>query len=144
MVIDNEGRCKLWYAVCICYDRLKWWWCDGDVGHFEWPYQVTERKLEMMMARKPKKMYNFEVNFMPVHGLPLHCAWCRHQMETFSTLLALCAGNSPVHGEFPAQRPVTQSFGVFLDLRLNKWLSIQSWCWWFETLSGPLWRHSNG
>ena len=28
-------------------------------------------------------------------------AWWRHQMETFSALLALCAGNSPVTGEFP-------------------------------------------
>ena len=27
-------------------------------------------------------------------------------METFSALLAICAGNSPVTGEFPAQRPV--------------------------------------
>ena len=27
----------------------------------------------------------------------------RHQMETFSALLAICAGNSPVTGEFPAQ-----------------------------------------
>ena len=30
-------------------------------------------------------------------------------METFSGLLAICAGNSPVTGEFPAQRPVTRS-----------------------------------
>ena len=29
-------------------------------------------------------------------------------METPSALLALCAGNSPVTGEFPAQRPVTR------------------------------------
>ena len=28
-------------------------------------------------------------------------SWWRHQMETFSALLALCAGNSPVPGEFP-------------------------------------------
>ena len=41
-------------------------------------------------------------------------------METFSALLALCAENSPVPGEFPAQRPVARSFDVFLDLRLNK------------------------
>ena len=40
-------------------------------------------------------------------------------METFSALLALCAGNSPVTGEFPAQRPVTQSIDVFFDLRLE-------------------------
>ena len=68
--------------------------------------------------------------------------WC-HQMETFSALLAICAGNSPVHGEFPAQRPVTWSFDVFFDLRLKKWLSKQSWGCWFETLSLPLWRHRN-
>ena len=41
-------------------------------------------------------------------------------METFSALLAFCAGNSPVTGEFPAQKPVTHSFDVFFDLRLNK------------------------
>ena len=64
-------------------------------------------------------------------------------METLSALLALCAGNSPVSGELPAQRPVTRSFDVFFDLRLNKRLSKQSWGWWFETLSCPLWRHCN-
>ena len=47
-------------------------------------------------------------------------------------------------GEFPAQRPVTRSFHAFLDQRLNKPLSKQSWGWWFETLQRPLWRHSNG
>ena len=40
-------------------------------------------------------------------------SWWRHQMETFSALLAICAGNSPVLGEFSAQRPVTRSFDVF-------------------------------
>ena len=39
-------------------------------------------------------------------------------METFSALLAICAGNSPVSGEFPAQRPVTRSFNVFFDVRV--------------------------
>ena len=42
-------------------------------------------------------------------------------METFSALLALCAGNSPVtNGDFPPQRPVTRSSDVFSDVRLNK------------------------
>ena len=41
-------------------------------------------------------------------------------METFSMLLAICAGNSPVTGEFPAQRPVVRSFDVFFDLRPNE------------------------
>ena len=46
-------------------------------------------------------------------------------METFSVLLAICEGNSPVPGEFPTQRPVTRSFDNFFDLRLNKRLSKQ-------------------
>ena len=54
----------------------------------------------------------------------------------------LC-GNSLVPGEFPAQRPVTRSFYVFFDLRLNERLSKQSWGWWFETLSCPLCRQCN-
>ena len=64
-------------------------------------------------------------------------------MEKFSVLLAICVGNSPVTGEIPAQRPVTRSFDVLFDLRLNKQLGKQSWGWWFETLSRPLWRHRN-
>ena len=69
--------------------------------------------------------------------------WWRHQMEIFSALLAICAGNSPVTGEFPAQRPVTRSFDFVFDLRLNKPLSKQWWGWWLQTLSRPLWRHGN-
>ena len=43
----------------------------------------------------------------------------------------------------PHKGPVTRSFDVFFDMWLNKHLSKQSWGWWFETLSRPLWRHSN-
>ena len=57
-------------------------------------------------------------------------------METFSALLAICVGNSPMTGELPAQRPVTRSFDVFFDLRLNKRLSKQ---WWGG--AGDLRRH---
>ena len=67
----------------------------------------------------------------------------RHQMEIFSTLLALCARNSPVTSEFPSQRPVTRSFDIFVDLRRNKRLSKQLWGWWFETPSRSLRRHSH-
>ena len=37
-------------------------------------------------------------------------------METFSALLAICVGNSPVTDEFPSQRPVTQSFDVYFGV----------------------------
>ena len=51
-------------------------------------------------------------------------SWWRHQMETFFAFLALCAWNSPVTGEFPMQRPMARSFGVFFDLHLtNGWVN---------------------
>ena len=42
--------------------------------------------------------------------------------------------------EFPAQRPMTQSFDVFFGVRLNKRLSKHPWAWWFETPPWSLWR----
>ena len=78
------------------------------------------------------------------YALVGYISWWRHQMETFSAaLLAFSAGNSPSPGEFSTQRPLTRSVDDFFDLRLNKRLSKQSWGWWFETLSRPLWRHCN-
>ena len=88
---------------------------------------TTERKSDSVLATD-KSLRN-------------HAPWWRHQMETCSALLALCAGNSPVTGEFPPLRPVTRSFHVFFDLRLNKRLSKQSWGGRFETPSCSLWRH---
>ena len=69
-------------------------------------------------------------------------------MEAFSALLALCEGNPPVTGGLPPPpppppSPVTRSFAVFFDLRLNKRLVKQSKRSWFETLSRSLWRLSN-
>ena len=83
---------------------------------------------------------------LSLKGRELKCeiaTWWRHQMETFFALLATCAGNSPVPGEFPTQRPVTRSFDIFFDLHLNKRLSKREWGWWLETLSRPLWRYRN-
>ena len=64
-------------------------------------------------------------------------------METFSSLLACCARNSPVTSEFPTQRPVTRKFDVFFDPRLNQQLSKQWRRRWFETPSHSLWRQCN-
>ena len=79
-----------------------------------------------------------------IRSVPVPVEWWRHQMEAFSASLAICAGKSPVTGEFPAQRPVTRSVDVFFDMRPNIRLNKQLWCWWFETSSRPLWRYCNG
>ena len=62
-------------------------------------------------------------------------SWWRHQMEKISALLAICAGNSPVTGEFPTRRPVTRNFDVSFDLHLNKKMSKQ------KREAGDLRRH---
>ena len=114
----SEENCKLasWNYVNL---GLIYWWQSWERG-----------------GERPR-----QVKYNPLNSS--HISWWSHQMETFSVLLAICAGNSPVPGEFPTQRPVTRSFDVFLDLRLNKRLSKQSWGWWFESLSRPLWLHRN-
>ena len=84
-----------------------------------------------------------ESSYFFCHTRQSKTTWWRHQTETFSALLALLCGNSPVTGEFPSQWPVTWSFDVFFDLQLYKQLSKQSWGWWFETPSHSLWRHCN-
>ena len=58
-------------------------------------------------------------------------------------LLSLCAWIAPVTDEFPSQRPVTQSFDVFFDVRLNKRLDNQSWSRRFETPLRSFWRYRN-
>ena len=85
----------------------------------------------------PKQCYLF------IKVIMWHLLWWRHQMEKNSRVTGPLYGDSPVTAEFPAQRPVTRSFGIFFDLRLNKPLSEHSWDWWFETPSCPLWRHCN-
>ena len=93
-----------------------------------------------------KSVKNIELTVYKTKQLDLQqelLSWWRHQMETFSALLAFCAGNSPVPGEFPSQRPVTRSFDIFFNLCLNKPLCKQSRRWWFQTPFRPLWRHRN-
>ena len=56
----------------------------------------------------------------PDFNIKTQPSWWHHQMETSVALLAICASNSPVTGEFPTKRPVTQSLYVFFHLHLNK------------------------
>ena len=102
---------------------------------------MPKYQLNMLIKRPPRSKE-------PRHQHPrkwptLPGRWWRHQMETFSALLPLCAGNSPVTGEFPSQRPVTRSFDFFFDLSLYKWLIKQSRRRWFETPLRSFWRHTN-
>ena len=65
---------------------------------------------QKLIRAKISPGFFFKLNFI---FFP-NCPWWRHQIETFSALLATL----PVTGEFFAQRPVTRSFDVLFDLRL--------------------------
>ena len=79
--------------------------------------------------------HSLHISWRSTHLLHLYFlfSWWRHRIKIFSALLALYAGNSPVTGEFPPQRPLTRSFDVFFDLRLNGWVNNQD--------AGDLRRH---
>ena len=155
---------KIWkMSCCLTWDNFAF---IMAVLYYNVIRYQNEIHLHLIIAESDQRMYMGSKleNYLFSWGVPVHSmcwvdnrrsnnaisklrnssAWWRHQMETFSALLTICAGNSPVTGEFPAQRPVTRSFDVFFDLRLTERLSKQSWGWWFETPSYPLCRHSNG
>ena len=97
-----------------------------------------------------KRFYNFAVAFIvdveqilkPIGGFPKAYMMTSSNGNIFRVTGPLC-GKFTGPGEFPTQRPVTRSFDVFFDLRLNKRLSKQPWGWWFETPSWSLWRQCN-
>ena len=69
--------------------------------------------------------------------------WWRHQMETFSALQAFVRGfhRSPVNT--PHKGQWRGALMLSLICALKKWLSKQSWGWWFEMPTRSLWRHCN-
>ena len=87
----------------------------------------------------------YKVSFLRIFG-GLHSCW-RNMMTSSNGNIFRVTGPLCVEftgpGEFPSQMPVTRSFDVFFDLRLNKRLSKQPRGWWFEALSWSLWRHCN-
>ena len=67
----------------------------------------------------------------------------KHTRYIFRIAGHLC-GELTGHRWIPRIKANDAELWCFFDLRLNKRLSKQSWGWWFETPSRPLWRHSNG
>ena len=82
-----------------------------------------------------------------LHIMSCHCSmmtsWNGNIFPVTGHLCGEFTGEFPRTDEYPTQRPVTLSFDVFFDLHLNKRLSKQSWGWWFDMQSCPLWRRRN-
>ena len=93
----------IWDAMTV----LMWHQYDNEFPWSLYNHDVSNRKPAGLVGTR-----KLHWGARPVPGMSQ--TWWRHQMETFSALLALCEGNSSVTGEFPSQRPVTRSFDVFL------------------------------
>ena len=92
--------------------------CVIGIWLSEWLLQCHKIWVESNGA-KPQ-LRSLQTNISPVI-----LSWWRHRMETFSALLP-CEDNPPLTDAWSSQRPVTRSFDVFFDLRLNQQLSKHS------------------
>ena len=112
--------------------------------------------LQMDLSQKASGMWSYDISLelpeqvngqiveLLVNRYDMTLTWWRHHMETFSALLAICAGNSPVPCEFhKGQWRGALMFSLVCGW-INGWVNNCEWGWWFETLSHPLWRHCNG
>ena len=133
---EHTGHSKTYKHVLDCVSTNK-----STTGSYGWINPMILMHGSWTHNRNKTKHNKTILIFYELHSIPHglsnnHCnpminfdkicaaiSWWRHQLEAFSTLLAFCAGYSPVTGEIPAQRPVTRSFDVFLDLRLKQQLS---------------------
>ena len=115
---------------CILY-----FWCHGEKRFCHKTRDTRQAERSPMATCDIKKCY---------------CNSMMSNKKSFLLFFMMTSSNGSIFGvtghlcgEFPSQRPVTRSFDGFFALRLNKRLSKQSWCWWFETPSRSLLRHCN-
>ena len=141
-------------------------WCTTEHGClWQTRFYFSGKKVHVTLLEFSCSFFFLMVKFMlSMHWLSPVMVWCprskRHclnqsvEKKKKKSMLTLSNGNicrvtGHLCGEFtgnrwiPAQRPVTWSFDVFIDLCLNKQLSKQWWGWWFEMPLCPLWRHYN-
>ena len=117
-----DPKCSMTFPWCTIDAPAAFAWCTINVPTaFAWCTNYFVHKVE----------------FSYIGWYGVHPLW---NGNIFHATGPLC-GEFTGPGEFPTQSPVTQSFEVFFDLRLNKWLSKQPWGWWFEMPSWSLWRH---
>ena len=136
------------------YDGLSWdgciypWWRHqmetfspllARARHFPLPDGPGQVKLQV--GQVDLNRFFLFISYKQMEELQISRSRASDDFEKRQALLALCEGNQPVTGGFPSQRPVTRSFEVFFDVRLNKRLNKQSRCRWFERPLCSLWRH---
>ena len=116
-----------------CLSALKFWKHSSACMYAKQDEAPSPHGLSNQCFYHCALMTSYAVIELCEHRCFGNVTWWRHQMETFSALLAICAQKGQWRG----------ALIFFFDLRVKKQLSKQWWGWWFETLSRPLWRHRN-
>ena len=133
---------------CICVEIDSLWLMSVKVQLYSWlcfNLYVLSCLLEALSVLSIIVWFIYPYLSVTIDSLVSHVPYTMMTSSNgniFRVTGPLC-GEFTGPGEFPTQRPVTRSFDVYFDLRLNKRLCKQSRSWWFETLLCPLWRHSN-
>ena len=126
------------------------WYFDTSVIYLQWFRRV---RFVVLTPRFVWPQYLWNIAIQPAAGCynswaNIRCSGCSPPGKNvvmmtssngniFRVTGPLC-GEFTGPGEFPTQRPVTGSFDVFFDQRLNKRLSKQPWGWWLDTPSWSL------
>ena len=137
---------ELWCLISLICAWINGWAHNreaGDLRHHRIHYDIIVVQIvDVCLHSKCREVLRGLTDFEYCRLVAsIHYSYWRHQMETFSSLLAICAGirRSPVNS--PHKGQWRRALMFFFDLSLNKRLSKQSWGWWFETPPRPLWRH---
>ena len=85
----NDQWGLLWAKMS--FNSLLTRWCGSDFKRVNFKHNMETDILSIQVHIVLKWIPEDLVDNKPT-------SWWRHQMETFPTLLALCAGNSPVTG----------------------------------------------
>ena len=119
---------RIWQKAHFITPHALWRWQNILMFETESQTYIYEYELwnhittgELNRNYTMRKVFLFET-FMLKRLIIIHSttlSWWRHQMETFSALLAICAGYSLVTVELPAPRPMTWSYDIFFDLLLE-------------------------
>ena len=128
----------LWPQMYCHYQHvwIKQWYAWLPWGSERPIFKYTNR-IPNPICRRWFNLWCTKTSLKGTKFAPMHTMMTSSNGNIFRVTGPLC-GEFTGPGEFPIQRPVTRSFDVFFDLRLNKRLSKQPWGWWFQTPSRSL------
>ena len=106
LLFHDSPACRKW--VWWCLGNIPFWYSSKNIWIYHphphvWIFEVSLRKSKNPLMSSISGVDIFRNSYTQettecseVMSPDVSISWWRHQMETFSALLAICAGNSPV------------------------------------------------